>query len=171
MRYALVLSFVANLVLTALSLDILPERIAIHFGAGGWADAWGDAGLHAALTTAMHVAFFLVFLYAPRWVFAVPGHWVRMPNRRFWPDPARRAQTERKLERLMWPFGTAFFLFFFVTGLLTIEAHRTEPPRLNEAAFLGTLAVLLGVTVCWLVAWSREFRVPDDPSAPHEDRG
>lgn len=163
MRTALILTFIANLVLTAYSLEMLPERVAVHFGPGGRADGWASRDVHVVLTLLMHVAFFCLFYYSPRWVMAVPAKWVNIPNREFWLAPARRTQTAEMLQRLMWQFGTAFFLFFLVTGMLTIEAHRTEPPRLNEGVFLGALAGLLAYTAFWTVRFMRAFRLPARP--------
>ncbi|MBN1423700.1 DUF1648 domain-containing protein [Candidatus Fermentibacteria bacterium] len=166
MRNALILAFVANIILTVASLEILPDRVAIHFGSGGRADGWGSRDFHTLLTLIMHVFFFCVFYYAPRWVTAVPASWVNIPNKRFWLSPAKKEHTKEKLASLMWPFGTAFFLFFLVTGLLTLQANHTDPPRLDERSFLVALALFLVYTAIWVVAWIKEFKVPEGERPP-----
>lgn len=42
MRLALYLSLFATLLLALVSWILLPERVAIHFGAGGVPDDWGS---------------------------------------------------------------------------------------------------------------------------------
>lgn len=166
MRSALILVFAANIILSVGSLEVLPDRMAIHFGPGGRADDWGSRDFHTLLTLIMHGFFFCVFYFSPRWVMAVPTRWVNIPNKHIWLSPARKEQTQEKLASLMWPFGTAFFLFFLVAGLLTVQANRADPPRLDERAFLVALGLFLVYTVVWVVRWIREFRVPEDGRGP-----
>jgi hypothetical protein len=40
MRAVFIATFLANILLALLSLAILPDRVAIHFGLGGAADSW-----------------------------------------------------------------------------------------------------------------------------------
>ena len=42
MRKFFILSFVANLALTLISLDILPNCVALYFGPGGAPNGWGS---------------------------------------------------------------------------------------------------------------------------------
>lgn len=58
-------------------------------------------------------------------------------------------------------FGSAFFLFFFCTGMLTIEANLSQPVRLNEKVFVPILIMFLGYTALWTIGLFRAFRAPE----------
>ena len=49
MRRLMISAFVANLVLTLVSLLILPDPVAIHFRGGGIPDAWASKWTHALI--------------------------------------------------------------------------------------------------------------------------
>ncbi len=66
-----------------------------------------------------------------------------------------------KCSTLMARFGTAFFLFFFCIGVLTVQANLSQPVRLNERAFFPVLVLFLGYTVVWTIGLFRAFRVPE----------
>ena len=55
MRRLFILAFVANVALSLISLHVLPERVAIHFGADGTADGWGPNYADAALMTGVQM--------------------------------------------------------------------------------------------------------------------
>jgi hypothetical protein len=91
----------------------------------------------------------------------VPKKFVSLPNKDYWLREENLPAFKQKMKDLMARFGTAFFLFFFVIGLLTVEANLSEPVRLNEKAFLPVVVLFLVYTVVWTVGLFRAFRVPD----------
>ena len=48
MHRALIVVFVANLILMAVSLAVQPDQVAIHFGGGGQPDSWASKEFNAA---------------------------------------------------------------------------------------------------------------------------
>lgn len=160
MRAAFILSFVANLVLALVSLAILPERVAVHFGAGGIPDGWAAKETNFLLMLGIHTLLFCSLYFTPSLVSKVPVKWISLPNRDYWMLPENRSRAVQTLSRFMWQMGTALFLFLLLAGLLAIRANLSNPVRLDERVLLVGLAVFLGYTVFWTLALIRAFRIP-----------
>jgi len=160
MRWVLIVLFVANVALSIAGFLLLPEEIAIQFGAEGEVNSWGSKRFSFAVSLGLEVFFLGLFLYTDRMVFWLPPKWVNMPNRAYWLRPERKEETGKKLNHLMWQFGIAFYLFFFVVGGLTLQANLSEPVRLEEGFFLCALGLFLGYTAFWCVRFYLAFRMP-----------
>ena len=160
MRALFILAFGANLALAVLSLFLLPERTAIHFGAGGEANGWAPRHVHILLSVATSLLLFLLLYTVPLWTFKVPAKWINLPHKDYWLAEENRPRAQAILARLLYEFGAAIFLFLFVTGLLVLQANLAPPPRLNEPVLLGALALFLLYTVAWCVRLYRGFRMP-----------
>jgi hypothetical protein len=63
---AFIASFAANLVLASVSTQVLPERVAVHFGAGGAANAWGSTTDNALLMVGVDLLLFCSIWFPPR---------------------------------------------------------------------------------------------------------
>lgn len=160
MQAAFIVSFLANLALIVASLFILPERVAIHFGAGGMANGWASKGDNTFMMIALHSFLFCSLYFSPFLVSRVPARWVSLPNRDYWLSPPRRSLAIEMISNYMWQMGTALFLLLFVAGLLTIRANLSHPVRLDEGPFFFALLLYLGYTGYWLIALFRAFRIP-----------
>jgi uncharacterized membrane protein len=160
MRTLFCIAFAANVLLMLVSLAILPDQVAVHFGRGGVPDSCASKETNALLFIVLEIPLFLLFWLAPSLPFVLPERFVNVPNREYWLRDENRPAFRRKLQRLMAQFGTAFFLFFFCIELLTIEANLSQPVRLKEELFLPVLILFLGYTVVWSVGLIRCFRVP-----------
>ncbi len=160
MRSAFIVSFVANLVLAIVSTQVLPERVAIHFGAGGTANGWGSTNANALLMAGVNLLLFCSIYFSPWLIERIPARWISLPNRDYWLTPENKERAVEMMREMMWQFGTALFLFLFFTGLLTISANLSRPVRLNEELFLSGLVVFLVYTGYWTIALLRAFRIP-----------
>lgn len=160
MRVALTLSFIANLILALVAVAILPERVAIHFAWGGAADGWASRFDSILLTVALDTLLFLTFWLSPARLRRTPATWVNLPNRAYWLSPERREATIARFSERLWAFGTALFLFLLAVGLLTLEANRSDPVRLDQPLFLGALGLFLAYTLYWTWKLVRDFRRP-----------
>jgi uncharacterized membrane protein len=160
MRAALLLSFLANIALALVSLAILPERVAIHFGQGGAPNGWASSRASTLFMIGINVLIFCGLYFSPKLISALPGKWISLPNRDYWLAPERLAQTTQRFGHYLWQFGVAVFIFMFVAGALTIQANLSEPIRLNERVFLVALVSLLVFTVYWTALLLRAFRTP-----------
>ena len=154
-------AFAANVILTLVSLSVLPDQVAINFGPGGAPNSWASKEVHALIMLAIEVPLFLLLLYAPSLTMKFPQRFVNLPNKEYWLKQENRPALRRKLESLMNRFGTALFLFLFCIGFLTLHANLSAPARLNERAFFPVLVLFLGYTVFWCVRLFRSFRVPE----------
>ncbi len=160
MRSAFIVSFVANLVLAIVSTQVLPERVAIHFGAGGAANGWSSTNANALLMAGVDLLLFCSIYFSPWLIERIPARWISLPNRDYWLTPENKERAVKIMREMMWQFGTALFLFLFFTGLLTISANLSEPVRLNEGLLLSGLVVFLVYTGYWTIALVRAFRIP-----------
>ena len=162
MRAAFIVSFSANLILSLVSLVVLPDTVAIHFRLGGAADGWASSSTNTLMMLGMDTLLFCSLYFAPRLLAGAPRKWISLPNRDYWLSPDRLPLAVQLFARHMWRFGTALFLFMFVAGLLSLRANLSDPVRLDESVLLTALAIFLGYTVYWTVMLVRAFRIPEE---------
>ena len=122
-RQLLISVFVANLALTLVSLLMLPDHVAIHFGAGGLPDGWASKWMHALIFMVIQVPLFVLFMSAGRLVLGFPEKWISLPNKAYWLKPENRRELETRFSALMREFGVVLFVFLFGVGLLTLDAN------------------------------------------------
>jgi uncharacterized membrane protein len=170
-RTLFIATFLANVAVTIASLILLPERVAIHFGADGTADGWAPSWVNALLMTGIHALLFVTVWISARLVLWFPPKWINLPNKDYWLDPARRPETMEKLQRFMWRFGVAMFLFLLVVGLLTLEANLAETAKLELRAFFPAAGIFLAYSVWWTIALLLAFRLPADVRDAGRSRG
>jgi len=161
MRGVFIGVFLLQLILSLIFLLFLPDRVAIHFGAGGLADGWGSKWTGFCLGLGVQVSLFCVFYFMDRIMFWFPVRWVNLPNRTYWLAPERREETREKLSAFMLPFGIAFFLFFMAMNALTFHANLSDPVRLDMRFFWACFILFLAYTVYWCVRLCLEWRIPD----------
>jgi hypothetical protein len=160
MRAAFVLSFVANLLLTAVALVTGPSRMATQFGSGGEPGSWAPAWINALIMTAVNVLLFLSLHYSPRLIRVLPARWINLPNRDYWLSEANRGRAETMLCSRLRLFGTVTFVFLFMVGLLALQANLSEPVRFREDLFWWPFGLYLVFTAGWTVNVFRAFRLP-----------
>jgi len=161
-----ILTFVANVVVTLISLAVLPSRVAIHYGANGMANGWAPNYVNALLMTGTHVLLFCSIYLSSRFMFAYQ-RMINLPNKEYWLQPAILPQTKEKTSVFMWQIGIALFLFFIVIGLLSLQANMAKPVRLNEPILFSALGALLIYTVWWIIMFFRAFRIPGQRNNPN----
>jgi uncharacterized membrane protein len=161
-RAGFILVFIANVVLSLVSLILLPSRVAIHFGPGGMANNWALSYVNTLFFIGTNTFLFFLLYFTPRLVFMFPSKWINLPNKDYWLRVENRARTVAIFSSLMWEFGIALFLFLFVVELLAIEANLSQPVRLNEKLFLSALIIFLLYTGYWCIRLFRAFRLPKE---------
>ena len=162
MRKLFILTFFANVVVTLISLAVLPDRLAVHFGADGMANGWAPNYVNAIFMTGTHVLLFCSFYFSPRLMLLFPAKWINLPNKVYWLQPSVLPQTVAKIATSMWPLGVAMFLFFLVIGVLSLQANMAPTVRLNLNVFFPALVALLIYTAWWTIMFFRAFRLPRD---------
>lgn len=168
MRVVFILVFVANVVLSLISLAILPARVAIHFGRNGMADGWGPNYINTLIFLATNAFFFFTLYFIPRLIFMFPKKWINLPNKEYWLRTENKARTVANFSSLMWEFGIALFLFLFVVELLAIEANLSQPIRLNEKLFFSALILFFLYTAYYCIRLFRAFRLPKEVEIPNK---
>jgi uncharacterized membrane protein len=160
MHKVLIVVFVANLILMAVSLTVLPDQVAIHFGGGGLPDSWASKEFNAAIFLVLEVPFFLLFYFASSMTLGVSKKFLNVPNKDYWLLKENKALFQKKFARFMAEFGVAIFLFFFCINLLALQANLADPVKLDEKIFLIVFAAYMLYTLVWLVRLIQGLRVP-----------
>ncbi len=160
MRIIFILIFLANIVLSIISLAILPSRVAIHFGVGGMANGWVSSYVNTLLFTGTSTILFFWLYFAPRMVFMFPSRWINLPNKDYWLRPENKNRMVSQFSFTMWEFGTALFIFLFIIEVLAIQANLSHPVRLDERLFLFALIVFIIYSLYWCVKFFKAFRIP-----------
>jgi uncharacterized membrane protein len=168
MRAGFILVFIANVVLSLVSLVLLPSRVAIHFGIGGMANNWAPSYISTLFFIGTNTFLFFSIYFTPRLVFMFPSKWINLPNKDYWLRLENKACTVAMFSSLMWEFGIGLFLFLFVAELLTIEANLSQPVRLNEKILFSTLILFLVYTVYWCIRLFWAFRLPREMESPNK---
>ena len=160
MRAIFITVFAANLVLTVVSLAVLPDKVAIHFGPGGAPDSWAFKEVNAVISLAIEVPLFLILFYASWLTLNSPPRLLSLPNKDYWLTEANRPALKQKLQRLTDQFGVVLYFFLLYVGLLVLQANLANPVRLNEITLVPALALFLGYTAFWCIGLFRSFRIP-----------
>ena len=160
MRVVFILVFIANLLLSLVSLAILPSRVAIHFGTGGVANGWASSHANTLFFIGVNTFLFLCLYFTPRLVSMFPSRWINLPNKDYWLRPENKRRTFLKFSLIMWEFSSALFLFLFVVEVLAIQANLSRPVILNESVFISALVIFLAYSVYWCVKFFKAFRAP-----------
>ena len=162
MKLFFLLTYLANIGITLVSLVILPARMATHFGSGGMADGWASSQTNALTMTGINTLMFVMLYFSPQLISIFPPRLVNLPNKRYWLSPEHLDEAKATIGGYIWQFGAVSFIFMFVLGCLTIHANLSEPVRLHEPTIYAALIALLIYTVVWCIALFKAFRIPKD---------
>ena len=105
MRSLFILTFIANVVLSLVSLTLLPPRVAIHFGSGGIANNWASTYFNALFFIGVNAFLFISLYFTPRTVFRFPVRWINLPNKDYWLRSGNKARTVEMFSSFMYEFG------------------------------------------------------------------
>jgi uncharacterized membrane protein len=160
MRNLLIIIFLANVILTVVSLLVLPSEVAVHFGKDGIPDSWASKEVNALLFLGIDLFLFIVFFSAPSLSLGLSPKWISLPNKSYWLKGENRTMIKTKLAPFMTEYGIAFLSFLLCVGLLTLEANLADPVRLNESIFFAIFMAFMLYTGYWCVKLVRVFRIP-----------
>jgi uncharacterized membrane protein len=138
----------------------LPERVAMHFGNGGFPDSWASNEVNLAISVVMYVCLAAMFIAIPSTLKYIPVRFVSLPNRDYWLAKERIESTIKQIGHFFNLFGTALLAFFLILGYLVYRANMSDPVVLNERAVWSITGCFLLFTVVWLVVLFRKFRLP-----------
>ena len=160
MKKLFVISFIANLLLMIVSIMILPEVVAIHFGLGGKPDSWASSYINAMIMGVTHTVIFLIFFFSSDIIHKVPAKYISLPNKDYWLNEENISNAAAIFSKEMYLFGVATFVFMFFIGLLTFQANLSTPVVLREDLLLWGMGIYLGFTIYWIISLILKFKIP-----------
>ena len=169
MRKLLICFFLANVILTLISLLILPSEVAIHFGRNGIPDSWAPKETNAIIFLVIQLPLFILFYSASILPLKIPSKLLSLPNKNYWLKEENISRIKPQLVSLMLEFGCALFTFLLGTGLLTLEANLSDPVRLNEAIFFPLFIAFMIFTGYWCVKFTMAFKIPGTKKGHKQD--
>jgi len=169
MRKLLICLFLANVILTLISLLILPSEVAIHFVRNGIPDSWAPRETNAIIFLVIQLPLFILFYSASILPLKIPPKLLSLPNKNYWLKEENISRIKPKLTSLMLEFGCALFCFLLGTGLLTLEANLADPVRLNETLFFPLFIAFMLYTGYWCVKFAMAFKIPEDTKGTKQE--
>jgi phosphoglycerol transferase MdoB-like AlkP superfamily enzyme len=141
------------------TVSSLPPLVASHFDAAGHPNAYMSREFYTKFIFAMGVGFPLAMVALLAAIYSKASD-MKLPNRDYWLAPERIAQTRSMLVAHGVWFGCLMVAMVCYVHWLELGAHRSKPPQLSNAMFMGGLFAFLGVAVGWILALVRAFRRP-----------
>jgi len=138
----------------------LPEQVASHFGRFGAADSFMSRSVYMTFMLIFVVGLPLVMTVLLTLVFRGATTSQNIPNRDYWLEPARRADTIAFLTRHRMRFGACLAVFLSFVHWLVVRANARQPAELsNSEIYAGALLFVLTIVV-WTVWLLLAFRKP-----------
>lgn len=146
-------------------LAILPDEVAVRFGAEGEV----ESSMHKLHLVGMHLAILLVgagyFLAGALLIHKLPAkYFAVLPNKDYWLAPERRAQTLSILTGKLLRLGVATIALFDATFQLIYMVNAGSSPALmdNISPFMTT--IYLTLVFIGVIRFKRTFnRIPRSP--------
>jgi uncharacterized membrane protein len=141
------------------SASSLPPLVASHFDPGGYPDAYMHRNSYTKLALALSVGLPVAMVALLAAVYSKARD-MRLPNRNYWLAPERIAQTRARLVSSGVWFGSTMAAMACYVHWMELDAHRNVPPHLSNQLFTAGLAAFLLITLGWIFALLRSFRLP-----------
>ncbi len=156
-------------VVVAAGARSLPERVPMHFGAGGAPDRFGSRTELVITEVALGVGVVVLLGLVAVGMRRIPLVWVDVPHPEYWKTPEREAELRRRLEADTLGIGTGTLLLLAGMSALTARA-ASSGDGLGPAAGVLVGAYVLGVlALCgWMVVG--RYRPPASPADDASDR-
>ena len=138
--------YIANFGWLWLSGASLPDPVAVHFNAFGFADGHSSVLQHMITMSLVIAALALIGLGMPWIVRRTPTRWLSMPGVDLQNMP--REQVNALMNRFSYGFAVVMALFLLWVQWLTVSANQLAPARLD----LGLLYVGMALMMLAMVA-------------------
>jgi uncharacterized membrane protein len=136
---------------------LLPERMASHFGAGGFPNGWmGKGAFFVVFAVLVLFSTVMVFL-APRLIAASSDERIHLPRKEYWLAPERRAETMAYFTLQFAWYGCGFLLTEVLAMEMAIQANFQAPPHLATGPILLVVAGFVLFNAFWAIALVRHF--------------
>ncbi|MGY2064605.1 DUF1648 domain-containing protein [Blastococcus sp. SYSU DS0619] len=144
----------------AWSWSRLPERVPIHFGAGGEPDDWTSRTAALWFTALLGLGMVAVFAGSVWLVRRAGPGLINVPNPQYWKRPENLGRLRGLIVADLWLFGAWTMLLLTAVDWLVVRAATAADPALGPWPLVlvgGYLVVVLG-RVMW--SYTRRYAVP-----------
>lgn len=135
---------------------VLPDSVASHFAASGFATGFLPRARYLQLTLILVVAL-------PLGINGVASLGLRsarinLPNPHYWLAAERRRASVDFVRRHVARLGLMLIVFFCYVHWLVVRANALTPPALSSGWFIGGLFAFMLSVVIWAAIFLRRFR-------------
>jgi len=125
---------------------LLPERLAVHFGASGEANGWSSKGEFMALFGGMEAFFVLFGLAFATLLDRVPLAFINIPHKDYWFSPERQEESRAFLRKqILWIETATLGFLVALAQLLFKENLGSALPRLSGNFWYVLVAFVVAV--------------------------
>ena len=136
----------------------LPATVVSHFDASGTPNGSMSRQVFLLLYGVLVLVLCIPFLFLGPLIKVIPGQFVNLPNKQYWLDPSRRAQTYAYLQQWGYWFCDALVAFLISTMHLAIRANLRPDLQLSPMVWffmIGFLCIAIGMTVALFLRFRR----------------
>jgi len=156
-RTALIVLPAAAALFIVASGQSLPQSVASHFAASGFADGYSSRGAYLALMI-VAAAGLPAAVIALQTVLGRKAPRLGVPHGEYWLAPERRDATLAFLDAQALRFAALIAAFLCFVHWLVVKGNAVQPPRMDGVLISSALIVFLLATAAWLVAFYVRFR-------------
>lgn len=159
------IAFVATLLVAGvfvyMTSQVLPDRVASHFGASGLADSFMTRNGYVTFMLCLVVGLPLIMIVSMASLFRRAGTRMNVPNRDYWLADARREATVAFLINHATRLAIGMTVFLCFVHKLVVDANTRTPPALDNALTFAALGVFLASVTLWIAWLYFAFRLPE----------
>ncbi len=93
---------------------LLPEKVAVHYGASGVANSWGNRQFLVMFNLATITVLLVLFVAISLLVKHIPDYMINLPNKEYWLSNERRKKTLSKIQNISLAMGSATIVLLLV---------------------------------------------------------
>lgn len=165
MKVALVLAYMANVILGVVGLLILPDQVASRFGAGGVPNDWMSPATNFFIMFGLYTFILALFLGMPWLMWKLPAKLINLPDKDYWLRDENWLSFKVSFSRSCMQYGFAALMFFFCIGVLALDANLSDPLRLGMVPFWVAFWAFMGYTALWVALLMRSLALPHQAAA------
>jgi hypothetical protein len=136
----------------------LPDVVASHFGADGYANGFMSRGAYIGLMLACAVGLPALLVIVAHFGLGSPNARINLPDRDYWLAPERRAETVSYLREQLARFAVVLMGLLCYVHWLVVRANAIRPPRLSTPWINAGLVAFAVFVVIWMRVFLRRFR-------------
>jgi serine/threonine-protein kinase len=133
--------------------------MASHFNGGGKPNGWMSKDFFFVFEGALLLLIIGISFLLPVLLQKTPYNWVNLPNKDYWLDKERSAETFDKISNYQNWFSVALLILFIAVNQLVFKANLEKIP-LPSFPMWTILLLFFAFVIIWLIFYLRQFRIP-----------